>query len=446
MAEFVMPALGADMTAGTLVEWRRAVGDRVKRGDIIADVETEKGVIEVEVFTDGVIERFLVEPGTKVPVGTPMAVLREEGGETAAPAEPEVRTPPSPPPELPEAPRGVKVAYAGARLPDAARHDTPSARRLARESGLDISTVAGTGPHGRVTREDVERAVDAQAARAQVAVPPPGAVRLRVSPVAWRRAKELGVDAESVEPSSPDGVVHLRDVERAASEKPSSAADPQAAMRRAIAAAMSRSKREIPHYYLSHPVDLGPALDWMRAENERRGVQERLLPAVLLLRATILALGEVPELNARWTGESAPPLDRVHLGVAISLRGGGLIAPAIHDAQDRSLTELMVAFKGLVQRTRAGTIRGSELTDATITVTSLGDRGVETVLPIINPPQVAMVGFGRVGERPWVVDGEVVPRPVVTAALAGDHRVTDGHRGGLFLSAIERLLATPEEL
>jgi pyruvate dehydrogenase E2 component (dihydrolipoamide acetyltransferase) len=272
-----------------------------------------------------------------------------------------------------------------------------------------------------------------------------------VSPLARRRAHELGLDLAAVEPG-PDGVVHAAQVEAAKAAKPAkpreaaAPADAQAAMRRAIAAAMSKSKREIPHYYLAHTIDLGRAMEWLQAENEARPVPERLLYGVLLLKAVAKALREVPELNAHWTGESAPPLERVHLGVAISLRKGGLIAPAIHDADQKSLGKLMAAFKDLVKRTRAGAIRGSELTDATVTVTSLGERGVETVYPIINPPQVAMVGFGKVVERPWVVDGEVVPRPTITVTLAADHRVSDGHRGGLFLAAIERLLQSPEDL
>jgi len=154
----------------------------------------------------------------------------------------------------------------------------------------------------------------------------------------------------------------------------------------------------------------------------------------------------VPELNAVWRADRVEPRAAVHVGVAISLRGGGLVAPALHDADRRPLDELMRAFRDLVQRARSGGLRSSELSDATITVTSLGEQGVESVLGIVYPPQVAIVGFGRIAERPWVVDGAVVPRPVVTATLSADHRVSDGHRGGLFLAAVERLLQAPERL
>jgi pyruvate dehydrogenase E2 component (dihydrolipoamide acetyltransferase) len=217
-------------------------------------------------------------------------------------------------------------------------------------------------------------------------------------------------------------------------------------MRRAIAALMARSKREIPHYYLATNIDLRQALGWLERENAERSVANRLLPAALLLKAVALAIHEVPEMNGFMAAEEFTPSQAVHLGVAISLRQGGLIAPAIHDADKRSLGELMSALRDLVSRARAGKLRGSEMADPTITVTNLGDQGVEAVYGVIYPPQVALVGFGRVTERPWAAGGMVGARPVVTATLAADHRASDGHRGGLFLAAIDRLLQQPEAL
>jgi pyruvate dehydrogenase E2 component (dihydrolipoamide acetyltransferase) len=225
-----------------------------------------------------------------------------------------------------------------------------------------------------------------------------------------------------------------------------SAADLAAQLRHTIGAAMARSKREIPHYYLAGTIDLGRALDWLAALNQARPVTERVLPAALLLKAVALAVHEVPELNSRWEGDRVLTSERVHLGVAVSLRRGGLVAPALHDADRRSLAELMAGLRDLVARARAGRLRSSELADPTMTVTNLGDQSVETVFGIIYPPQVAIVGFGRPVERPWVVDGQVVARPVVTATLSADHRVTDGHRGGLFLAALDRRLQDPAGL
>jgi pyruvate dehydrogenase E2 component (dihydrolipoamide acetyltransferase) len=375
VAEFLMPILGADMEAGTLVTWRKQPGDRVRRGEVVAEVETEKGLIDVEIFVGGVIDRLLVQPGQKVPVGTVLAVIREEGAPAEAPS---------------AAPAAPAPATGRLRI-------SPLARARAAELSVDPTTLRGTGPDGAITREDVERA----AAQREAGTPTP--------------------------PAPGPG-------------------DRQAALRQTIGAAMARAKREIPHYYLSTTIDLGRAAEWLTAENARRAVPDRLLLNVLLIKATALALREVPELNSRWADGRAHPSADVHVGVAISLRGGGLVAPALHGTDRRTLDELMAGLRDLVKRARAGTLRSSELSDPTITVTSLGEQGVESVFGIIYPPQVAVLGFGRVMERPWVVGGQVVPRPLVTASLSADHRVTDGHRGGLLLIAIERLLQEPARL
>ena len=387
MSEFVMPKLGADMAAGKLVAWRKKPGDAVKRGDVVAEVETEKGVIEVEVFADGVVEKLLVAAGAEVPVGTPLATIRDSGATPRAPSPAAPTTPPVPPRAAPPGPALTPPTPAGERV-----RVSPAARELARTLGIDVSTVRGTGPGGAVTREDVDRA---------------GAFGAAPSPPAPDRA---------------------------------------ARMRQAIAAAMSRSKREIPHYYLATTIDLHAALAWLTARNADRPVTERLLPGVLFLKAVALALREVPELNALWVEDRAVPSGAVHVGVAISLRQGGLVAPAIHDADRKALDELMSDLRDLVSRARAGTLRSSEMSDPTITVTSLGDQGAETVYGVIYPPQVAIVGFGKVAERPRVVTGQVVARPVVTATLSADHRASDGHRGGLFLAAVERILQEPEKI
>ena len=217
-------------------------------------------------------------------------------------------------------------------------------------------------------------------------------------------------------------------------------------MRQTIAAAMARSKREIPHYYLSTTIDMGRAMTWLKEANLKRPVTDRLLYGVLLIKAVALALRQVPELNALWKENAAIQSPDIHVGVAISIRQGGLVAPAIHNTDKRSLGELMSSFQDVVKRARAGTLRSSELSDPTITVTSMGEQGVETVFGVIYPPQVALVGFGKVVDRPWVIEGQVVSRPVLTASLSADHRVTDGHRGGVFLSAIDRLLQEPGQL
>jgi len=378
-----MPSLGAEMEKGTLVEWRVKPGDSVTRGQIVAVVETDKGTIEVEIFEDGMVEALLVEPGTKVPVGTPLAMVRGSG-EPAAPAaapvaRPEVAGPPAAKAPLPAEPVAGRPRA------------SPLARKRAEGLGLDLGRVTGSGPGGTITVADVEAAAAAAAGK--------------------------GTEASR-----------------------------QAAMRRAIAAAMSRSKREIPHYYLASDIELSRMLAWLAALNAGVPVARRMLPAAPLLKAVALALKEVPELNGRFTDGEFHPSEPVHLGVAISLRQGGLVAPAIHDAGRRTVEELMDALRDLITRVRAGTIRSSEMADPTVTVSSLGDQGVREVLGVIFPPQVALVGLGRIAERPWVVEGAVQARPVVTATLAADHRVSDGHRGARFLAALDRLLQEPDTL
>lgn len=385
-----MPSLGADMEAGTLVEWLKHPGEAVTRGDIIAVVDTQKGAIEIEVFEDGVIERVAVQPGEQVPVGTVLALIR--GTRPARPIAPTTTVPP-----------GAALAPSPPSLPAAAAHEepgrlrvSPMARKLAAELGVDVTGVKGTGAQGAITRADVERAAAARKTPApQPATTPPDRPR---------------------------------------------------AMRAAIAAAMARSKRDIPHYYLATTIDMSAALTWMRAQNEKRPITERLLPAALLIKTVALALREVPELNGYWIDGGFLTGAGIHVGCAISLRGGGLVAPALHDADQTDLTALMRQLQNLVARARAGSLRSSELADPTITVTNLGDQGVDATFGIIYPPQVALVAFGRIAERPWIGPEKIEARPLMTATLSADHRASDGHRGGVFLTAIDRLLQTPERL
>jgi len=349
MIEFKLPSLGADMDEGKLLQWNVKAGDKVKRGDLVAVVETPKAAVDIEIWQDGVVHELITQPGTTIPVGTVMARLIGEG----------------------EAP--LAAAPAPERRPA-----SPAARKHARELGVDVEKLTGTGPHGAVTVEDVDKAA-----------------------------------------------------------KPAAPADRTAEMRKAIAAAMSRSKREIPHYYLSETVSLERAAAWLEAENARRPLPERMLMAVLYLKAVALACKAYPDMNGHYVDNAFRPANSVHVGVAISLRQGGLIAPAIHEVEKLPLPELMKKLADLVKRARAGSLRSSEMSDPTITVTNLGEGGVQTVFGIIYPPQVALVGFGSVSRA---------PAPTVVASLAADHRVSDGHRGALFLAEIAKLLQQPETL
>lgn len=282
-------------------------------------------------------------------------------------------------------------------------------------------------------------------------VPAAGAAageRRRISPAARKRAEEAGVDVAALTGTGPGGALTLADVERAATTQPSApaAADRQAAMRSAIAAAMSRSKREIPHYYLSETVPLALAFEWLARTNAQRPLADRLLPAALLLKAVAVAAQEFPDMNGFWRDAAFCPAPAVHVGVAISLRQGGLIAPALHDVAAKPLEVIMRELADLVKRARAGSLRSSEMSDPTLTVTNLGEQSVEAVFGVIYPPQVALVGFGRSTDRAWVREGAVCVMPAITATLSADHRASDGHRGALFLARIRDLLQRPEQL
>lgn len=372
MIEFKLPSLGADMEQGKLLQWHVKPGDAVQRGQVVAVVDTSKAAVDVEIWDAGLIHELRVQPGETVPVGAVLATLLAPG--EAAPVAP-----------------------------------------------------------------------PAQAAAKPAAVA--AATRPAVSPSARRRAKELGIDAEALHGSGAQGAVTLADVEAAAAQRSAAApVDRTQAMRRAIAAAMSRSKREIPHYYLSETIPMARALAWLQQHNEGLAITERILPAVLQLKAVALALQRVPQLNGFYRNDAFEPAAAVHTGVAIALRGGGLVAPALHEVGSKPLAQLMRELADLVQRARAGSLRSSEMSDPTITVTNLGDQGVEAVFGVIYPPQVALVGFGSVAVRPWVDGGELRAVPLLTASLAADHRVTDGHQGALFLAELRDLLQQPEQL
>lgn len=408
MIEFKLPSLGADMDEGTLLEWLVKPGDEVKKGQIVAIVDTSKAAVDVECWQEGTVADLLVAPQQKVPVGTVLALLLE-AGESAADAEKykcemlakfsELAQPAAVATVVAAAPAPTAVplkksALAGRRL------ITPVARKRALELNLDLDIVTGSGPRGAVTLEDVEQAVTKLAQGA----------------------------------AAPNNKQADRQADR------------QAEMRKAIAAAMSRSKREIPHYYLAETIPMARALAWLAQENIQRPMAERLLPAVLLLKAVAQALRKYPELNGFYRDGAFQQAVRVNPGVAVSLRQGGLMAPALLDADRKNLAMLMQELGNLVKRTRTGSLKSSELSEATITVTNLGDQGVESVFGVIYPPQVALVGFGRIIDKAWVEGGQVKVQPIVVASLAADHRVSDGHRGALFLAELREQLQQPEAL
>ena len=390
MIEFLMPSLGADMEAGTLVEWRKNPGDTVKRGDIIAEVETQKGLIEIEVFDEGIIGELLIKEGAKIPVGTVMALINPSGNELKKKEITPEQTAIAIQPTEEKTIEKVREEKSEARTIKA----SPLAKRMAAENIIDLSQIQGTGEEGAITKEDVENAIT---------------------------QKEKNTNSEEK---------NIPQVQ---------------AIRSAVAAAMSKSNREIPHYYLEKRIDMTKALAWLGETNHKLPIQKRLLPAALLIKSVAQSLVDFPNLNASW--DNGLQLKKeINIGFVVSLRGGGIIVPTIHNANLKNTSEIMEALNDIIPRARAMKLRSSDLSDSTITITSLGEGGADVVFGVIYPPQVAIIGFGGSSQQAVVENGMLGIRHVFTVTLAGDHRATDGLTGSDFLVTLNKHLQNPESL
>lgn len=396
LREYVMPSLGADMDEGSIIEWLVGVGDRLERGQVVARVETEKSDIDIETWHDGVVEEIIVEPGRVVPVGTALMRFRASGSaDEPVRARPVAVEPPAPHPDTEGSPP--------ARPPDTV-WSSPLARRVAEARGISLSDVVGSGPQGAV----------------------------------------LARDLSGLEPSDGPSGRPLVDAEGEAATSAVSRAD---RMRAVIATRMERSHREIPHYRLEQDVPVGALVDFLAASNADRPIGERIVPAAAFVRAVAIAAARHPELNGTWSDGHFCPGTGVNVSVAISLRTGGLVTPTIRHADEATLPEIMRQLREFTTAARAGTLRSHWMADdSTITVTNLGDRGADLVHGLISPPEVAIVGFGRIRDRPWVLDGVVVAHPVVAVTLGADHRATDGAIGSRFLATVASALEEVDHL
>jgi pyruvate dehydrogenase E2 component (dihydrolipoamide acetyltransferase) len=427
ISEVVMPQMGADMTEGTLLRWLKHEGDPVERGEIIAEIETDKANVEIEAFGGGTFRKVLAEEGDIVRVGEVIAVIgdasddisRYAGGarptaaQTAAPAAAAAAAVPVAPPSPAEAAKIATTAPAPSGGNGRLRA-SPLARRLARERGIDLATVRGTGPDGRILKSDLERT--------QRSEPVP-------APPAERRAPPV---AASVTPQP-----------RATTPQ---AVQPMSRMRQAIARRMSQSKREAPHYYLLVDIDMTESLAFRREANGALGEDAaRISINDLIVKACALALRTHPSFNCTMEGEQVVAHDEQNVCIAIAL-DDGLIAPALIDVAASSLAEIARQSKDLVARAKGGSLRPEELSAGTFSITNLGAYGIETLIGIIQPPQTAILGVGSVMEQPAVRDGSVVARQMMKVALSADHRVTDGAQGAQFLTEIKRLVEHPLRL
>ena len=405
MVEICMPSLGAEMEEGKVVEWYVEPGDRVERGQIVALLDTEKAEIDMESFETGWIEALLVQPGETVLVGTPMATVRSQeqaGAKSPAPLVSPADLEPPPQSEAPPASTPVPaVARERRAAPERRVRASPLARRMARERGIALESLTGSGPHHAIVAADI------------------------VAPGMPEVASATASSSEPLVAAPPDRAARRR---------------------RIIAAAMERSKREIPHYYLATTIDVTPALQWLETANLERPVSTRLLFAPLLVKAVANAARRFPQLHGHWIDGAHQRADAVHVGMVVSLRTGGIVVPTLRDADSRTLDELMDQIRDVVTRARSGRLRSTELSQATLAVTSLGEGGVESIYGVIYPPQVSILGFGSIHSEVRAEGDLLGTRSVLHATLAADHRASDGQEGSRFLTMIAGQLADPEEL
>lgn len=445
ISEVVMPQMGADMTEGTILRWLKHEGDPVTRGEIIAEIETDKANVEIEAFEGGTFRKTLASEGDVIPVGGVIAVIAAPEDdvskyEGAAPA----RTAPSaeaPPPKGKAAPGAAPAVTTSAARPNASQ-----------------STPSGERPPMPAPPADVREPQPVAPERSNGA-----GERLRVSPVARRIADERGIDLHQVHGSGPDGRIIRRDVESLAKtaapqappsplptesrENTSPAAAPQSMtmskMRQTIARRMSQSKREAPHYYLLSDIDMTDAAAFRKQANASLPEDQHLSVNDLLVKASALALQAHPMFNVTMVEGGAPEQyseQNICIGIALE---EGLIAPALLDAGRKPLSQLAREAKDLIARAKGGSLRPDEINAGTFTISNLGAYGVGSLIAIIQPPQTAILGVGALGEQAVVRDGAVVVRQVMNVALSADHRVTDGAQGAQFLAEIKRLLEHP---
>ena len=477
----VMPKMGYDMREGTVVRWYKQEGDAIARGDVIADIETDKATVEFEAYTGGVLHRLVAEEGVPVPVGEAIAVIGEPGEEIAAvPSESvesvmEAETAAVPVAVPAAAVAGATVAPAPARAAGEVRA-SPIARRLARERGIDLAQVTGTGPGGRIVEQDILEYTPSTVPVSEVgeaAVAQPSG-EVRASPIARRLARERGIDLAQIAGTGPAGRVVERDVLEYVAPTPTPvavepapkpdepAAPPTEAtaeattetdgervdlsrMRQVIARVTGDSKRQAPHFYVTAEVDMDKAMVLRSDINDALPADNRVSVNDLVIRACAIALGRHPKFNAFFREDYLQYNAAVNIGIAISLEAG-LIVPGISDCGGKSLAEIAAASKDLIARANSGSLRNEEYSETTFSVSNLGMFDVDSFAAIIFPPHAAVLAVGTVKEQPVVRDGQLAVGRVMKATLSTDHRVADGAEAARFLVEVKGLLEQPVTL
>jgi len=447
----VMPQMGYDMQEGTVLKWHKKEGDEVARGEIIADIETDKATVEFEAFVGGVLRKIVAAEGVAIPVGEVIAVIAAADEELPDDLGVSSEAPPPAAPQASAAPAQT-VADAPERAPSAEGEvrASPIARRLARERGIDLSTVTGSGPGGRILEEDV---LSHQEPTTEAAAPAISDSEVRASPIARRLARERGIELSKIPGTGPEGRIVEEDVLKY--QEPAAAVDGVAAlidervelsrMRQTIAKVTSDSKRDAPHFYVTAEIDMTKAVDFRRDINDTVPSESRVSVNDLVIKACAMALGRHPKFNASFQGDYLQMNGSVNIGIAIALEAG-LIVPGINGCEAKSLLEIAAASTDLIGRANSGTLRNDEYSGTTFSISNLGMFDVESFAAIIYPPHAAVVAVGTVKEQPVARDGQVALAKIMKATLSVDHRVADGAEAAQFLMEVKKLLENPVRL
>ena len=439
----VMPQMGYDMHEGKVVRWLKKEGEEVIRGEVIAEIETDKATVEYEAYTGGVMAKIVAEEGATIPVGGLIAVLTDPG--EAIPEDILTDAAMAPPAEAPAPPA---VSEAPASAASAARHGevraSPLARRLAQERGVDLSTITGTGPAGRITEADIPE----QGASAPAAASVNGYIK--ASPLAKRLARERGVSLSTLTGTGPGGRIIEEDVPEhaapaAAPAELTSENVELTRMRQAIAKVTADSWGAAPHFYVSVDIDMTKAMSFRRDVNDELDAEARVSVNDLIVKASAIAIGRHPKFNSFFRDDHLQMNSSINVGIAIALESG-LIVPGINGCENKSLVEIAAASRNLAARANSGSLRNDEYSGTTFSVSNMGMFDIESFTAIIFPPHAAILAVGTVKEQPVVRDGELAIAQIMKATLSTDHRVADGAEAAQFIVEIKKLLESPISL
>lgn len=428
MAEYiVMPKLGFDMREGVLNRWLKEVGDAVHKGEVVAEIESDKATLELEAQVEGTLLAFLEEPGSVVPIGANLAIVGQPGEDVSAltgggdAAKAPAPTPvaataatPAPPTAVAEPAPAAATETLSAEFPGGVKA-TPVARRLAAEKGLSLAQVRGSGPGGRVRRADVEAAL----------VQPPAAPAMPAAP------------ATPVMPAAPTPT--------AVAIGPDSEAVSTTRLRQAIARRMVESKVSVPHFYVTTEVDMEAALALRQQINALLPDESKVTINDLIVKAAALALRDFPNINATFAGEQIVRHKRIHVGTAVAVEGG-LLTVVQKDTDTATLSKIATDNKAMIARARAGKVKPEDVEGSTFSVSNLGAFDVDSFIAIINPPEAAILAVGSVKQVPVVVNGQLAIGTRMKATISADHRVTDGAEAAQFMQAFKKYLETPLRL